>query len=505
MMRNLFKPVLNVKLLLAVVTFVLPGLFLGSCESADDDEIILVAVNPASIEKGEIVVVELSSLKPVFTKRKVWPVASDGNLIIREITMVDATHALASIGSANVAGPGVHRFELDFGDKVAAFEISVINPELNSGTVQANMTEATAGAYMATMEVVGKGTRFDNDVTAEVIGAPGLQIIHVDTLTESRLDILFNISREQAPTSATIRLHDGAYSYDIPLNIVPAMVLQNTFTTQYLTKGQVGQIDIGAPNAVFDSSSTQYNEYTNFEIGYQRLVDGHRITVPVRVDFNDERSQLEFEYYTYLNDGAVLQVMQVSVELLEPAYIAVTPSVVTREEISTYVTVIGENINMSEVTSVDFSSDENVSITGFTPLSRAAIELDLLVATYALEGFHSVAVSNGKQTLYAGLVLDNFAGGVVSIHSAKDRIAAGDHIYLNVVTLNNRLENELTATGDEYLDVVGITRIDDYCLILELQADAHAPTGEYASRSVVTVHDGAYDFNVSVQITDSEL
>ncbi|MBN2525465.1 MAG: hypothetical protein JXR76_03665 [Deltaproteobacteria bacterium] len=178
------------------------AIFLLSCENDTKNNTVVLAVTPSAIEIGDEVVVTLHSLESVFTNKKVTPVASDGELIMRSLNVKNDKTALAIINTSRLSGPGYHTFELNFGDTVGIASISVLQEPKGPGTAIIENNSATAGAQMAKFAIWGEGTQFDSNIEVLVEGADGMSLKLIEVKTEEWVEVTYEIEKSQLATTA---------------------------------------------------------------------------------------------------------------------------------------------------------------------------------------------------------------------------------------------------------------------------------------------------------------
>ena len=479
---------------------------LGACSEDSAADPVLLAADPPAVYRGESVVVELSSLEDVFVQELEAPVISDGGLALNSLTIVDERHALAAFLSSTATAVGLHGFEIPFGNRTAVLDMTVLDPAEGPGTVTGEGLSATAGAEFAEFSIIGTGTHFDSDCAVFISGAEGFAIHSMQAVTETRIDVRYSIALAQEPVQATVTIEDGDNEWTLLFVISAPVTMANVHGNQFLVRGQVNEILIGAPGADFSTEVAFRNEGDGFELGQETVIADHQVSVPVRVPPDYPDDTLAFSFRTYSDGGARLQLVTVALPVLEPAFLALQPSRITGANSEETVSLVAEGIDLTQVETVSFASDTSVFLDGWEALTPTGGSATFMVSSQPDEGWHLFSVNDGYRDITAGLVVDTAQDILPDAFEAPGEIPAGDRAFVTVVLKDAVLvEDALSMEDDEDISVLDILFIDESCVVLELQVHADAQTDEWSAEHLLVLRSGLNEYDVHLTVAASGL
>lgn len=362
------------------ITIILLGMTTIGCTevSSEQDSYVLIGANPPSLIVGETITAELKSDRDFFDNELQEFMVSDGGLMLQSLSVQGPRQAIAVFASSENTEFGNHSFVLTAKGCEALIVISVLNASPGPGriaSVQGNTL--TAGAHLAQITIWGDKTNFDPDMSFDIIGAKGAKIVSWTANTKNNVEILIDVEIEQAPTLAWISITDGDYNYKIPINIL-APIEYESLTHELAVKGQVSWVKVKHPDAVLHSSTILKTGGTPMEGGPSRLVKENEIIFPIRFPLDEPKKAVKLQAWTYLDNGATLQIVNFEVDLLEP--IGVIPGeIVLEEELLGVLPLYFRGLKIDEVVeikAVDFSDFKVLSFDKLGDNDIAAINIE---------------------------------------------------------------------------------------------------------------------------------
>ena len=452
-------------------------LFASACSEDEAKAPIYLGADPASLVVGESIVAELTASARFFTEDVSVPMTSDGGLVIEAISVEDPEHALATISSTADTAIGVHRFTISAGGATATLDLSALAEPAGQGTVTATANTATAGAKNALFEIVGSQTHFDNEISVEVEGAPGFSVSYVDVLSEATIQITYDIALDQEATEATVRIVDGAFAYKVQFTIVSPLALENAAAEQVLTKGRAGWITLSHPEAAVDSG-TRFEGYPEgIESGEAQIIDANEVAIPVRVPFDYEADVVELTAFTYSQGGAHLELITTAVTLRPPAWIAASPSVLASEPGSQEVILASSGLDLSALEALTLAGEESLSLGEWEAADATSGTASIVVSAGAESGAYAMTADDGLREV-GGLVAYGTPAAPVSVGDAG--FVGGDHGFVPLVSTGMLFaEDTVDLLGDEVVQVVGWTYVDERCVVAEVEIAPTASAGTH--------------------------
>ncbi len=482
---------------IAILLFAMVG-----CSGKDDEEEILVAADPPSLDKGQSVNVELRSTSKLFTEAIKEPLASEGGLVLEAIRPRDGKLAVATFTSDKETEVGIHHFDLAFGVREARVTLSVMAPDKGPGTVTAEYNVASSGADFAHFVITGEGTEFDRNCEVAVQDAAGFDIRFIDVEDPRHIQVYYDIDVDQEPTEAKVVLRDGDYRYEMPFVIVEHDVFDNMMEGQAVEAGRVGKIMLYNPGATLISTTLFDEEDEAVETGDAIPGEEGEVDIPVRVPFDSEETSLEMTARTYLEGNAFLELMHTKIAVVPPAYLAFQGAKVALDpgKVSLPFTVQGVDANDIENIEV-IDETGKVAVVDWEVHSRTGGELMLYQNAEVEEGAYTIKASVGGREIMGVIAVSNWESR--RAHVPEMTISAGDHLYLPVtVQAGDLLENVVEArTGSDDLEVVALTSIDEFTVVLEIALEANA----FPSAKRVTLIGEEYDYNLTIDVSESGL
>jgi hypothetical protein len=477
-------------------------LLLPSCagnEEGGDD--ILVAANPPSMDKGQSVSIELRSTGKLFTEAVTAPIESDGGLVMKTLKPRDAKRALATFVSDKETEVGIHTFELKFGSREAALSVSVLAPDSGPGTVTAEGNVASSGAEFAYFVINGEGTQFDSRCEVKAEGADGFRVRFIAVEGPRRIKVYYEIALEQEPGDATIVLTDGDYRYDLPFTIVGPSQLDNAIEGQVVEKGRRGEVLLYHPAATL-LSSTRFDddEADLIETGEAVQEEEGDIAIPIRVPYDFAEDTLDMTARTYLERGAILEMVSTEVTLVEPAYLAIKGAKLDHTPGSQRLAFTVQGIDAREIEQLIIEEGAGaVFVVGWEVDSEDSGFVDIYQSEEVVEGPYKLVAETPTREISAVLAVSNRESQ--RAHVPDSSIFAGDHLFVPVTVEGRDLFDGAVeaVSDDEDLAVVRLTRIDDDSVILELAIDENT----YPGTRRLTLEGQEYSYSVSIQVEES--
>ena len=459
----------------------------------------MLAADPPSLPEGESITAMVTSSKPFFKADTAVSITGEGGLVLVSLIRQDDRHAIATISAVGGATVGAHRFIVSIKDETATLDVSVIAEADGPGTASSDNATATAGAYMATLTINGQGTHFDSMCEVEVEGADGFDVHSVNVQTEGWLDVSYSIDIEQEPTQATVVVIDGQFSYEIPFTILSPAEFDTTVTGQMLTKGRVGDIVLSHPEASLHSGTRFQTDGLDIDAGDADVTDPTEVSIPVRVPFTSIDSSLVLQAHTYSEGGAILEIIDVTISLLEPAYLATVPSRLTNTAGVQTVNLVAAGVDLTLLTDLTLESDPHVSLASWLATSASAGTADITLDSAASSGGYALTADDGIREIYGTVAV--MGSGKNAFESESD-VYAGDHLYISFVVYGGDLvDGDIELTGDDDITAVAFTFVDPGCVIAELEIDDNATDG----LSSMTLSSNGEDYNVYLVIENSGL
>ncbi|MCP4605907.1 MAG: hypothetical protein GY847_36245 [Proteobacteria bacterium] len=471
-----------------------------ACDGKQDDPAtVILAADPPSLLQGQSVTMMLSTLEDFFDEELELPLTSAGGLVFQELVVDSHTKAIATFTSDESTEIGPHRFEIDQGGRHGVLDISVMAEQPGPGTIKAEGNKATAGARNAILTLLGKGTKLDSDCEVEVEGADGFTIDSVNVKTERRIIVTYSISLDQEPTAATVVVLDGVKRYEVPFEIVSAKEFENRAEDQRLVKGRVGWITLTHPSAEM-GQFTRFVEEDNTETGIADVIDQTEVRIPVRVPFDYKGDSLTLTAGTFESGGAYYELMTTDVMLLEPAYIAITPSVLSLSSGEQQVALRAQGIDLTALESLTLADNEQLSLSDWEATTASEGTATFVVEPGAEPGSHLLYADDGFRQAVGVVGLHKSIG--YAIKKSEEELKIGDHIYLSFVFQGSDLvEGEYELSGADGVEVVGLTHIDEGGFVAELAADNDTHEG----LRKLNLNVGDKDYDVFVSVTESGL
>jgi hypothetical protein len=473
------------------------ALFLLSCGNDDGGAApIFLAADPGSLLVGETVTATVKASEPFFVSDLTAAIASEGGLSLDSLVVQDGQTAIAQLTATAETSVGAHAFTLTQGGNAATLDVSVLNESVGPGTVTAEGDTATAGAKNATLTIHGAGTKFDAAITIEVQGADGFEIADVALESETWLDVAYSISIDQAPTEATIIIHDGAIQYELPFTIVSPLSLETTVAEQALTKGRVGLVTFSNADAELSAGTQIADAPAGVESGEAQFTSETEVAIPVRVPFDATDDTVVLEAHTYTQGGAFLEIMTAEVPLLEPAWLAVSPSRLAASVGAQEISLAAAGFDLTAVESLTLEGD-GIALASWSAASATEGAATLAVTVDATVDGYVLVADDGTRAIH-GVVA--YPGSGIGVFRSEDALAAGDHGYIALVLVGGDLDEADVALASEgAFDVEGLHFIDSGCVVAELSSDASAAAG----LQTLTLSSGGSDYEVHIAIAES--
>ncbi|MBN2344081.1 MAG: hypothetical protein JXX29_03300 [Deltaproteobacteria bacterium] len=474
---------------------------LPTCDSdSSSSATVIIAANPSSIEPGEQMVVELRALEPIFTDKKVVPLRSENGLFFKELTVIDEKNALATfVAGATLTEVGLHSFELKYGEKTALVEMSVVQEADGPGTVSLSRSTATAGARMAEFRINGDGTHFDSAVTVTIDGAPGMEIVGIDLLTGSSMDVFFNIDIEQEPTTATVVITDGPFLYELPFIITAPQEFENEMPGQILVRGQVGVLDFSGTGPTLYEGTRPVNLPEGVEVG--DTVDAmHGVSMAMRLPADFAPDTFSLTMYSYLEGGATLEIMTTEIEVADPAYLVPSPSVLLSGSGAVDLSFVYSGFDFADVTSLELEGSDLFVMTTWDALDATASVISS-VGTET-DSYSLIAQTVSREIPAQVVVVDDDTLGTT--YPSFPDVVEGDHVFVPVaVASSGFVSGDITFTETANIHVADVIFIDNGSVVFELQIEPHVQTGEFGSLERLEVSSDGRTYSVFLNIVDS--
>lgn len=468
MNKRLFIWILKTALLTALVD--------GCFACADQgEEAVLLAADPPSISQGTIMTVRLTALDGFFKgKIKQLPLKSDGGLSISDLKILDKHNALATIETSTSTEMGRHLFELEMDGKVGLLTLSVIAPEVAAGEVSLAQNFATQGATDASFYVYGVGTSFGSLTSVEVKGADGFEIHRIEVRDRGQIRVEYSIADDQQPTIADIVVVDHENEYTLPFNILPLKEYKNQLHGQFLTKGQVGTIRFGHPEADISKKTVFFINETDLETGNVEIGDDESASVRARVPFDYDGNSINVSARLYTGGGSFLEIVNIDIALEEPAFVAGRPSTIPTESGDYEISVISKGLDLRSVDEVTFDEQSGVILNDFQATSADSGVLRITTMPQAYEGPVPLLFISGMRRIPGILAITNGSGAIG--YSAIAEVSRGDRLYLPIVAHRHNPSDEsfrVVATDD--IKIIQVVAIDARSLVVdvEIKSDAH--------------------------------
>ncbi|MCP4663865.1 MAG: hypothetical protein GY856_51430, partial [bacterium] len=299
------------------------------------------------------------------------------------------------------------------------------------GTITAEGTTATAGARMATLTILGQGTGFDNMCTVHAEGADGFEVVLVRVIAASLMEVVYNISFDQEPTQATIVMEDGDYSYEVPFTILSPVTLENQAADQALTRGQVGSVTLSHAEAGLHFG-TYFETDDSIETGAAEvIVKDTEVRIPIRVPADYPGDTLSLTANSFSEGGAYLETMSVEIDLLDPAYIAFTPSRLNLTDGEQSTGVVAQGIDLTTLESLTIEENDHVVISSWEATDTTTGAVDFVLSAETEEGRQILTADDGYRRV-SGVVAFIDATGKVAYRAGRD-VPAGDRVFFPVV------------------------------------------------------------------------
>jgi hypothetical protein len=473
----------------------------ATCNNSHDDNDVLLLVDPQTVVRGTSVSVRITSKESFFKEDIETDLVSEGGLVLRGFHRVSGTELLAEVIADESTTVGRHEFVIETGGGTGTLAISVLAPSAGPGTVEVAGGDAcSSGAEFVRLSVIGHNTSFDSQVTAEIEGADGVTVQFVEVLTATSLEVRYSVSLEQEPGTCVVVLRDGNDEWRIPITIVAPTRLQSQAEPQFLRKGQAGFVRVSNAASKMDGLSRVMVQGDEVEYGLPEVQETGVLDVPLRLPFDTEVDSLAFEVWTF-NQGAFLEIVEVEVELLEPTYLAATPSQLPQVSGDYEVTLVAPGFDFATIESVESQGNDHVMVTKYGVGLDGVARVNLALAPGVEEGEFSLVV-HGSQPDLVGVVA--IAGDSQAEHISTWKIEAGDHRYVTVAFSNEvaLLGATLTAEPDEGDDITvhSIAAVDDTCLVLELSSPEDSKGWQG-----VWIHADGEDFHVSLEVVSDVL
>ena len=483
-------------------TIIAISLFLASCEDSGNEETVLVAVKPASVEIGESVTVELSALEPVFSTTHIAPVSSSdsGNgIVISELSVLDDRHAIASINTSRLTGPGIHAFELDFGNTTARFEISVVPSPEGPGTAAIENNRATAGAKYAKFSIWGTNTHFDSEVDVYAENADGMQIILTDVKTETWIEVSYEIDINQEPTTATIVLSDGQDQYQFPFEIAQPAVFNNELTNQVLARGQVGKVSLRGQDAMLYAATHPVNIPENIEYSATRsTTQGAEFFMRVPADYGAD--VLKLDCHTYIENGAELEIITTEIPIVDPLYAVPIPSIVPANGVEVQTGIFTNDSSGQPIAALGMTPDDNIVNLKLDPDGSMSW---MIGSTIEHAGCPFTVTFDNNYTSPSQIVIER-EDALLSV--AKSSYYLGDRDFLQVaLSTNNLLQDAVSLEGDDCVEVLDTIIIDSGTVIFDLAICDDADVIEAGSPRQLLLHNGDESYQLGITLHDAGL
>jgi len=329
--------------------------------------------------------------------------------------------------------------------------------------------------------------------------ADGFHVSLVDIVTDSWIDVRYDIDVDQEPVEATVVVTDGLVRYEVPFYIVSPAAFSTIAQDQDLTKGRVGWVVFSNPNAALHQATSVATSDETVETGDAEVVDSTEVTIPVRVPFDYPHESMLLTAVTYSQGGAFMETMTAEVDLLEPAWLATMPSRLDQVEGQQTLDLVTAGCDLNEVISIEANGPEGVTLAGWSATTADTGTIAFDIASNAGSGAIELAADDGRRIIRGVAGIPPFAFGA---WEAETELARGDHLLLPVVVYGGDLgETDIAVSDDDGVQVVGWTRVDDGALVIELAIGTDAAEG---FRTLV-VTSGEHQFNVDFQVIGSGL
>ncbi len=478
---------------------------LSACDNdskkEEDAAQVLLAADPPSLVQGESIVSTLIASEPFFSEALQAPLTSEGGLTLDSLIIRDEQTALATFKTAAGTAVGSHRFELESGGTTSELTVSVLAEQPGPGTITTRGNIATAGARMASLSILGKGTRFDSETTVHVEGADGLEVRFVNVITQTWIDVMYNIDIDQEPIQAAVVLQDGGRRYEAPFTIVSPAVFESQASNQVLVRGQVGRVTLSHPEASLHFCTHFQIDDESIETGSAEVVRaGTEVRIPMRVPLDFAGDTLSLTASSFSEGGAVLEMMEVNIALLEPAYLAFVPSRLDKDEGESSVGIVTQGLDLTALESLTVEENDHVVLSGWETTAAKEGSAEFVFSSDTEEGAYRLVADDGARQVTGVVAVVDWDGQAA--YRAQREVAAGDRVFFPIVVKGHDLvEGDSALSGDSGVEVLSLIHIDEGCVVAELEVDKNASKGLRA----LELRAGEKDYHVYIEVIESGL
>ena len=465
---------------------------------------IVISASPPSLAMGESITAELVATEAFFTADIDTPITSEGGLALESVVRRDSTCAIATFVSSAETKAGIHHYELEMGKKTGVLDMSVLLDGQGAGTVTCKGNEASAGASHAQLNVYGEATHFDDDVEVKVIDADEFTVNLVQVENGAWIKIDYSIDLNQTPGTATIKILDGPYAYEVPFTILPPVILDNVKGEQVLTKGQVGLVKVSNPDAEMGAWTAFGVGDFAVEAGAADVISETEVEIPVRVPFDYAEDHLDLVARTFSGGGAFLEMVNVPVRLREPAYIVITPSMLDLTSPGEQkVSLAALGADLSALESLTLETNDQLSLASWQADSATAGLASFVVGAAAQTGGYELTAREGGRDIVGVLGL---SGPLTDVFEARHEVAAGDHLYIPLVIESGALNAaDAVIYGDDDIEIINLIYVDENCVVAEVAVSPGAYAGDTGTLHTLKMKNDDDEYTVYFELVESGL
>jgi hypothetical protein len=214
----------------------------------------------------------------------------------------------------------------------------------------------------------------------------------------------------------------------------------------------------------------------------------------VRVPFDFDGDTLELTAFTYTQGGSWLEIVTTEVAVLDPAWIAVAPSVLPIGTETQTVDLSSQGVDITALDALSLNGEGSVSLAAWEATSPDSGSLTIVVADGAIAGAYELIADDGDREIIGLLAYGSPSAGV---SAADTGLLAGDQGFVPLVSTGMLLvEDTVEITGDGSVAVVDWTFIDSRCVVVEIETLESATVGTHA----LTVSNGTDDLQAHLYV-----